>query len=130
MSFQNYIVIFINSIFFCSSILTCRRQCTGNYYCQKNFIPEIWHNINQSKNRNYFLHSIICHFQEKYLSSVYVIKIIYVKFLLSTAEKVLEDLCTITRWLNGPGKDDSIGKPEKKDYFLLLKSPCHNFYSG
>ena len=24
-------------------------------------------------------------------------------------EKVLEDLCTITRWLNGPGKDDSIG---------------------
>lgn len=24
-------------------------------------------------------------------------------------EKVLEDLCTITRWLNGPGKDDSTG---------------------
>lgn len=24
------------------------------------------------------------------------------------SEKVLEDLCTITRWLNGPGKDDSI----------------------
>lgn len=23
------------------------------------------------------------------------------------SEKVLEDLCTITRWLNGPGKDDS-----------------------
>ena len=25
------------------------------------------------------------------------------------SEKVLEDLCTITRWLNGPGKDDSTG---------------------
>ena len=25
------------------------------------------------------------------------------------SEKVLEDLCTITRWLDGPGKDDSTG---------------------
>ena len=36
-----------------------------------------------------------------------VINLIYFHLFV---EKVLEDLCTITRWLNGPGKDDSIGK--------------------
>lgn len=33
-------------------------------------------------------------------------------------EKVLEDLCTITHWLNGPGKDDSTGE---EIYFVELQ---------
>ena len=43
----------------------------------------------------------------------------YALFMKLT-EKVLEDLCTITRWLNGPGKDDSIGELKKKMNPFLL----------
>ena len=42
----------------------------------------------------------------------------YALFMKLT-EKVLEDLCTITRWLNGPGKDDSIGELKKNEPFPL-----------
>ena len=38
---------------------------------------------------------------------------------MKLTEKVLEDLCTITRWLNGPGKDDSIGELKKNEPFPL-----------
>lgn len=38
---------------------------------------------------------------------------------MKLTEKVLEDLCTITRWLNGPGKDDSIGELKRMNSFLL-----------